>query len=526
MSKQAVKTYCKILDYVDATDPELADVIRGLCTEMSLTSLKGKPGITFLMPVDKAFRDKLFKLAQSPSIEDANKATDMINAIIIRDIIKTPSDFSTKRDNIPNALYPAQQIEISKVEGNKVVFKSGATAVIDEKFMASNRNERLAVWKLTGELPVTTDKPAKLIPKSATRGKVGAAEGDQNSFVAQAAAIRVQAVEKAEAGYVQFNEAQCLMTRMYMSLVDFILNERSDLHCVKTKLIPVMSFDRSDLYILFEPGKSAGGHLVDDSVIIEWWAQHEARVQRVKPGTIVGQLQAILNDKSSVPSALLYTDRQAVLSATESLRAGLLEPSRSRSIVDNIREIYAALENSNTISGVGPVYPQELLDYYRANPGLKMLHDELRFSVINDLGSKRELSIVDKSSIFNAIRAHTASFGEQRKHHKILPAHFKSLIQPIEHYHVIKLFVNSVMFMYIPLTQADYHVLPTKQSATRPTPGAEILYNPVHIIQEKLLAKTGASEETAKEAILGVNPADLDADAAQMLLALQARLRQ
>jgi hypothetical protein len=55
------------------------------------------------------------------------------------------------------------------------------------------------------------------------------------------------------------------------------------------------------------------------------------------------------------------------------------------------------------------------------------------------------------------------------------------------------------MFAFIPLTLADYKLLPSKQTATRPTPGAEIMYNPIHIIQEKLAAKTGASEETAKE---------------------------
>ena len=105
MSKSDLKfkVHCKIIDYVEQQDPELAQIIRAVCADGALTSLKGKPGITFLMPLDKAFREKLLKLATSDNYEDVDKANDMINALIIRDIFRSPADWMAHKDDIPNS---------------------------------------------------------------------------------------------------------------------------------------------------------------------------------------------------------------------------------------------------------------------------------------------------------------------------------------------------------------------------------------------------------------------------------------
>src|SRR5277367_4332191 len=102
------KTYCRIIDYLTVADPDLAELIRGTCTEMSLTSLKGKPGITFLAPQDKKYREEIAKLAYSEDVNDAMKAADMINALIIKDKLKTPQQWQAHRDDLPNSIHPSQ----------------------------------------------------------------------------------------------------------------------------------------------------------------------------------------------------------------------------------------------------------------------------------------------------------------------------------------------------------------------------------------------------------------------------------
>src|ERR1700743_1507318 len=96
MSGKQFKTYCKIMDYIDAVDPELATLARGLCVDLSLNSFRRKPGITFLMPQDKSFRAKLEKLAYSDNIMEATKATEMLNALVIQDVFKTPAEWKTR----------------------------------------------------------------------------------------------------------------------------------------------------------------------------------------------------------------------------------------------------------------------------------------------------------------------------------------------------------------------------------------------------------------------------------------------
>ena len=89
------KTWCRITDYIEQTDPEMYDLIRATCIMPALDSLKGKNGITFLVPQDKAVRDKIKKLAMSEDVADAIKACDMLSACIIRDVFKRPEDWKS-----------------------------------------------------------------------------------------------------------------------------------------------------------------------------------------------------------------------------------------------------------------------------------------------------------------------------------------------------------------------------------------------------------------------------------------------
>ena len=133
------KVHCRIIDYITVKNRELAEIIRGVCADGSLGSLKGKPGVTFLMPTDKAFLKKLSELAYSANVDDVEKANELINNLIVRDIMRTPGDWMNHHDDIPNSLFPSQKLAVDSVAGDAIVFKSGAKAVVDKDFKDGSR---------------------------------------------------------------------------------------------------------------------------------------------------------------------------------------------------------------------------------------------------------------------------------------------------------------------------------------------------------------------------------------------------
>ena len=160
------------MDYVESKNPELAELLRGTCADMSLNSTRGKPGVTFLMPQDSDFIKEVSKLAYSDKPADASKACNMLNALILRDVYASPDQFIKNRENIPNSLYPSTRLEVKKLVGDTVEFASGATAVIDKAFMEHRTKDNLAVWLLKGRIPHEGGSKAEL-SGGKKKGKTG-----------------------------------------------------------------------------------------------------------------------------------------------------------------------------------------------------------------------------------------------------------------------------------------------------------------------------------------------------------------
>jgi hypothetical protein len=314
MATRKFKSHCKIIDYVESVDPELAAVIRGTCSDMTLSSTKGKPGITFLMPEDKAFKKKLADLAYSDKPEDLLKAGDMISSLIIRDIFKSGSEWMAHKDDIPNSLIPPQHVEIASATANEVTFANGAKATLDTNFKDASRKNNLAVWKLTsGEIPVTTDKNAKL--KYANTGKKGKTGGyDVTAQVAASERFKIAlAVENA---YVLHqlqktsgsnSHSRDVYLENTLSLVNYIANVRKDMATLHDKVLPLISLDKIDFYLLVEPHKFGGNYLLDDMLIREWWVQKKQHHFSCKQ--VIAQIEQWIGHGSS---ALIYTGRTQI----------------------------------------------------------------------------------------------------------------------------------------------------------------------------------------------------------------------
>lgn len=143
-----LRKFCKISKYLEKNDKELYQIFDDLCL-FPLLRVRNK-GVTFLRPVDKAFRKKLINETYSATPE---KAVDMIRALVLYDFLPSASAFKDKV--IPNAL--KRQLGVDKITGQKVSLKSGHTIELDSGFSTLRHGDLAAVYKLSGKGPLPTD---------------------------------------------------------------------------------------------------------------------------------------------------------------------------------------------------------------------------------------------------------------------------------------------------------------------------------------------------------------------------------
>jgi len=454
------KVHCRIIDYVDVVDHKLAEIIRGVCADGSLGSLKGKPGITFLMPTDKNFLKRLHDLAYSDNVDDVDKANELINNLIIRNIYKNAGEWLAHRDDIANSLFPSQSLELEGVSGETVTFKSGAKATLDKGFKDGSPRKNLAVWKLTGEIPVTSDKvsPAKYI--KLMRKKTG---GYSPSSV-ESQSLRFRIMQQVESEYLaacKGNSASwwgtgsspsAVFNRYVASLADWMnTNGYSDL--VRDLIIPQLSFDVIDFYAIVEPHRASGNYLLSDDIIRGWFGSKHSGVMTQD------QIQKLLNTRSD---AMVFSNRKCIIMCSKKLQAefdACVNSNKMRQCAEQVGKYYDILDAENRIGDATKVYPAALADFYRENPGLKQTQDELRYvsvAMTHKIEQSCDCGLFNELSNLIGECLHASSKADRMANLKLLngPA-LRFHVDPRDRVRDIKAFVCSAMFMYIPLTEEE-----------------------------------------------------------------------
>lgn len=549
--KDSFKTFCRIIDYVESIDSDLAEILHGTCTDYTLSSLKGKNGITFLMPVDPKIRKKLADLAYSDKVEDSNKACDMINAMIMRDVFKTSRDWLDKKDDIPNSLYPAQLVEIESASGKEVKFKNGATAVIDESFRDSSKKTNLAVWKLTGEIPVTTDKPAKMkysrkntktgsyqvnpAMESNIRYKIGAAV--ENFFLID----RIQNNMKKDifgGGSSDGQVKRNVFVENILSLVNYIM--KSDMDLFYNRVLPLLSFQSIDFYNLIEPHrfKEETNYLIPTSVISEWWSSPKSQLSQIR---ILKNIDDALGNAGKFSQAKVYTDRAGIIKETDKIRRDLLQSAgtQSRTLADKIIAVYNKLNDENAIGGLQGIYPDSLAEYFAAESSLKIMQDELRYStflMIEDMDSQ----IAFDRNHFNVLIDHIAEYmfaitsTERERTLKMLnPSILKYMISPVNEVNKIVRFVNSTYFLYTPITLSEMQNYPLKNVIVPPNPqeikGIWLIDQYAANKYKRIAASTPEQEKhiaDLADRLKDVDTANMDPDLRQAILDIYNKIKE
>jgi hypothetical protein len=480
MAGKQLKTYCRILDYVEAADPEMAEIIHASCVESSLTNMKNKPGITFLIPQDKALRTKLSNLIYSDKIEESTKVCDILNAHIIRDVFKSPAEWKSRE--VANSIYPPQIVEVESASAKEIVFKSGAKAVLDPNFKDSSQRQNLAVWLLTGELPVTKDKPAQKHnkPRAKTGGyDPGRLQTQSERFKIGLAVENAYALCRLQCDSLNTKQHRDVYLEHSMSLINYIMNVRNDTALMHEKVLPLISLDKLDFYLLVEPHNATGSYLLDDNLIHEWWFDRQNHP--CDCGAVLTRIEQLL---ASGTGALVYTNRALIAEKIADLRQQFNEQidARPRSAVEEIAKIYEEFEDNNSINGTGPILPAELARYYSNNKGLKMMQDELRF-ITYGMFKRLESEAFDIGAFHMLVNMigeclHAKTPEARASCHKLLNKNtMRYHISAISYVQEIKIFVFSTMFLYTPMTRMEAQNLKFKHSVTRPDPSRMVVYN-------------------------------------------------
>lgn len=491
------KTFCRIIDYVDQADPELSELLRGTCADMTLNSHKGKAGITFIMPSD-SLKKEIADLAYSTDVKSANKACDILNAHIFRDVYKTPADWK-KSPVVPNSLYPSQQVDVESVAAKSVTFTNGATAELDEKFKDSSRKSNLAVWKLTkGQIPVTADKPAKLtfIKRKKPLGKVGEYElgGDglrQNARLQIAIAVenaylldqlsgstRQQVIGGAdETRYASPSSSgpRDVYLEHTLSLVHFIAGRDKEL--LYGVVLPLISFQKVDFYNLLEPHRFTNNHLIPDALIHEWWSGNR---RQINVSRTLEEVSNCLNNSGS--NALIYKERNLILTEIDGFRRAIINNmSQPREIAQKVHNVYNELITTNSLGSAKDIFPEALLQFYRAEPLLKILQDELRYTtfLMFEALEKEQFDRGKFENILLYIAEATHAIGdEQAAVLKLLNLNnLSAQIAPNQKIEQLGVFVNSTYFVFIPLSKNEIADFIFKNVIVRPDPGHSSIWN-------------------------------------------------
>ncbi|QJX72106.1 polyprotein [Faustovirus] len=552
MSKK-LRAFCNILDYLDEAEPEVAQLFRLTCMSGALSNLKGKPGLTLLLPSDAETRKKIAKLANSDNPTEAMSANNILSAHVLKDVFKSPSDFANKRDDVPNLLN--QHVEIDSINGDEVKFKSGAVAKLDKRFIDSSRGSRLAVWSLKGEINVTSDKPAKLKYMKKKPGKEGG--NGSNPATNKLRRAIISAIENAY--YLDATNASPRVDKVggddltgellamdilpeytydilkpapisairdafleyTLSLVNFVVNVRKDKKLFFDVIAPVLSLQKADIYNLLEPYKN-DDHLIPDALVEDWW--------KTRPVfdflSVANQIPDLLNEGSKFSSAALYKSRMDILGEIDRIRVEITDATQSnpRAIVDKIIEVYRELAENNRIGTIGNVFPDALAEHYRRNPLLKLLQDEMRYcgylGFISLEGEPFDAAKYDE--LLNAFEAYAGAINtpeDAASSARLLNSKvIRYAIAPTERYIEVNIFLHSTHFMYVPLTVDEMMKFPYKNIITKPNPDKLRIFNiekAGYLARTKLFNAAGATASSSDlveniKVLLGVNPANVD----------------
>jgi hypothetical protein len=366
--------YCRIFQWIEDKDPAFAEVIHFLCLEGQLSPNKRAPGVTFLYPKEKAYRDKIIDMRDS----DADEAARLIESLIIPDVLLQGSDF--QRRPVGSRLGVKYDVE-PPVERGRVKLSCGVELALADDFHTLARREgQLAIWNVTkGQLPTSGDRYAP--PLAERKARLGGARAGDDRAGERA---RIAAKTAEEFDHCMRADG-CRERNPYLAKVVSLLN------CLKMKypdllttILPALDYEPFvSFYLLLEPHKTEG-FLIPDEVLAAWggadlWIGNAVENYEAMFAAVAAQQAACAKDPQTGQPVVPYVfrDRQAVASEVDGVRQNIDQSSTFRGAMDLVHNAYANLATNNAIGGVAPVAPDANNAVFTA--ARRLWADEFRF---------------------------------------------------------------------------------------------------------------------------------------------------
>lgn len=528
-------SYRSILDYLEDNDPEMYDFIHATAND-TIFSSRGKVGITFLNPIDSKWREQIRDIIDSGDVDKIGELSEVLSAHVIEDVFKHPGEFKTRADDIPNAL--GQRIPIDTVKSNtvEVVIKGGGqrgtnlVARLDTNFVDGSKRENLCVYRLVGGVLSTNLEPAthKYVRKqldeisdAKKRGEKPINARQHETFEADRA-LRLEICSEVEFLY---NKHRDLLNRRsssvssidpyietVFSLINYVLTSTDPATIAEilvSRMLPLISFTVADFYLFIEPYRvvtSSNEYLVPSYIIKEWNAARPSFDAKRVYDSIMSLCAKSVVDK--VSSGAVMGNRAALYGVIEENRRTLLtRVNNPRQFPTKILECYANLSTNNAISNNSaraslPVYGDFLAAAYRADPYRKALEDEMRYITYLRFEQLNAEHPYDKSNyhlLKNIIREYLSGPSTTTKDRlKMLNIGLMTnSISPNERVSEIRTFINSTMFLFVPLTESDLAYF-SNDVVMRPPPNKLDFYNPLRLILRRLNLTVGKVREPIK----------------------------
>jgi hypothetical protein len=429
MSKKFT-VYCKIIDYIEANDSDFAEVIRGTCNDAVLTSTRNKPGLTFLYP-EKKYIDEIIDKAYSDKPSDVQLASDMIQSLILNNVCKTGAQMKDDKE-IANCMRVPQVVEIESVSADTANFKGGAVAKFDSKFKSTN--EKLAVWRLTGKLPLKTKDAVRRVLVKRGKGKSGAYQPDAE----QSQMIRFKIMRAIETIYLAHEQQRVMVgldCDIYLKYTVSLLKHLKDNDQEAfAKVMPKISLDKSDLYFMIQPHARNGSFIIDDNVLSAWWEKNsDYRTASLSDADkfIHAWMKETKADRKKIAESV---DRKSIIA--------------SNNIADQIRDKYSELSGAKI--GDEVVFNSQ-----------KILEDEVRFMAA-DMFCRFEADNKMRGKVdhakFEFITNYIGDLLQSENNQLINQEKVLMAIRPIEKIKAMETFACGSWFCYVPMCKDEFNV--------------------------------------------------------------------
>lgn len=518
-SKKASKKYKNILEYLQDEDTEFYGAIQNCCLEF-LFNPKGKTGITFLMPHYKKnseYRNKIIDYSYGLD-EEKTSAENMIKSLVIPQNINMLENFKSNSEGIVNSLGQKLLIDLESKSNNFVKLKSGAVLETNKKFRDNSKSNLNIYYICGGEVP--TDSPEADLKHfqqtsiSSRKKKTKENENFKNKKsekkmkeelnydreLRKEIAVEVEntyIIDRVNARKQRSGKSRNIYLIKVLSLVNYLkeyCSNEAKKEILEERIIPMLTFENVDFYVIFEPFGNLGEYLVPSEIIKTWYDyQPEFNIKNV-----LEYIDEFMNNSQMT----IFTKYFQIINRIDSVeRENILVNKIPRSSAEQVCELYKKFIAGNSIGNISNVLPESLHSYYKNNPLNKALHDELRFKIGNkfkDIENSYNFDIGRFKEALYTISSYYSDTNLILLNQNTL----KRSLAPVEKINEIKMFVSSMYFLYFPLSSKGYAEIEKEfELLEYPSPNGDGIYYPsnVSFIKKFNTAKSNANQETVNK---------------------------